>query len=290
MYGNKAAVLTFAIIATGVAGIAAVGLWFAKKTETAGREAGEEPVETSYARSETCMTASVHSGPSVSTTDGSEPTAYALSQSESSAHDSAQVDPSTHSSELDAPSEHAAKQYAPPTEADEPQVYPPERNEPLVPAAGQNLFDDAIAFCAELYRNTVTDLHSEPYYEFAKRLATPLTDAGVGNRDVVIASLLFGAVCNGTVSVMDIAERFGHQVGWLVDEVATAQSGLMDAELAVEYGEASALPEFYASLSWDARLILFAQRVDGMSEILEVRPHGWNQRDIDNYLLRAIRA
>lgn len=40
----------------------------------------------------------------------------------------------------------------------------------------------------------------------------------------------------GSKSVSDIARRFGHQVGWLVDEVAHAQHALLDAELAVEFG------------------------------------------------------
>lgn len=141
-------------------------------------------------------------------------------------------------------------------------------------------FNEAVAYCDLIYRSLNNKITGEPLFEFALRVARSLQDSDVKDGAVVLAALLFAAVSEAKRPLDDTVSRFGPAVGRLMQEISDAQS-------LFRFVQEEELTCAFDSFSNQAKLVILAQHVDMVREILESQPRGWTQWQASNHFQRA---
>jgi len=135
---------------------------------------------------------------------------------------------------------------------------------------------EAASFAADRHRHQRRkDVRATPYINHPLEVARLLTEAGVDDRDVLVAALLHDTIEDTETSAQDVSDRFGERVCQLVLEV-TDDKSLPKAgrkRLQVLNGPGK---------SDGAKLIKIADKIANLRD-LENSPPTWAPQRIDAY-------
>lgn len=136
----------------------------------------------------------------------------------------------------------------------------------------------AVCFCERIYRDQKHEITGEPLLSFVLRVSRSLQDCGVQDATVLLASLLFAT--DALEHLERIMADFGPPVAALMQEVREAQ-------IIFRVAREGVLPGTFRFFSQRAKMVIFAQHVDILREILESQPRGWTQWKVSNHFQRA---
>ena len=134
-----------------------------------------------------------------------------------------------------------------------------------------NRIISALAFAAHKHRDQRRkDVQASPYINHPIALANVLVnEADVSDEKVLIAALLHVTLEDTDTSAEEIAELFGAPVASIVQEVSDDTS-LPEAErkrLQIEHAD---------TLSYEARLVKFADKICNLRDMADAPPAGWS--------------
>lgn len=135
---------------------------------------------------------------------------------------------------------------------------------------------DAILFAAESHSGQLRKDGSTPYVNHPLEVMHLLAHAGnVIDEDVLVAAVLHDVVEDTTVTVLEIADRFGARVAKIVSELTDDKSLTKEERKQQQLINAD-------QLSPEARLVRICDKICNVYDILYAPPRNWNiERRID---------
>lgn len=136
----------------------------------------------------------------------------------------------------------------------------------------------AAVFAAEKHRDQRRkDACKSPYIQHPLNVAKLLTDAGIGDVNLLVAAILHDTVEDTQTSFEEIADRFGQEAADLVAEVTDDKS--LPRETRKEL-QISSAPHKSAS----ARMLKIADKISNLRDIDGAAPVTWDLETKQTYL------
>ncbi|KAI0565484.1 Guanosine-3',5'-bis(diphosphate) 3'-pyrophosphohydrolase MESH1 [Gracilaria domingensis] len=107
----------------------------------------------------------------------------------------------------------------------------------------------------------------------ARRL---LVDGGVDDVSTLVAALLHDTVEDTDATLEEIEQLFGSEIAHLVDEVSDDKSLPKKVRKQKQIQNAP-------FISCEAKVIKLADKLDNLTELVEIAPIGWDQERVKNY-------
>ncbi len=136
---------------------------------------------------------------------------------------------------------------------------------------------EATRFAAHKHKDQRRKDHAaSPYIVHPIAAAELLIEAGVTDEDTVIAAILHDTIEDTETTREEIAEKFGEEIGALVDEVTIIDTGVKKVDKQREIDDASLL-------SKKAALVRTADKICNMRDVLSDTPKGWSEERRNYY-------
>lgn len=115
-----------------------------------------------------------------------------------------------------------------------------------------------------------------PYIGHPVRVANRLVDAGIKDQNVIVAALLHDTVEDTDATLKEIENIFGPEVAKIVDEVSDDKSlpKHVRKQLQIEHAP---------HVSYEAKLVKLADKLDNLHELLTLTPEGWTTERVGQY-------
>jgi hypothetical protein len=135
-------------------------------------------------------------------------------------------------------------------------------------------------FAAEQHKHQRRKGDNSSYICHPLRVAQILSLAHVRDKNVLMAAILHDTIEDTPTTYEDIRVRYGKQVADIVMEVTDDKqlSKLERKKLQVSHTRNS-------NMSYEAKLIKLADKIDNCRDLLKVRPVGWTEEDVTDYFV-----
>lgn len=141
---------------------------------------------------------------------------------------------------------------------------------------------DAAEFASGKHQNqTRRNLEHTPYIVHPLRVAHHLLMTGhIEDADILMAALLHDTIEDTKTTLEELRRHFGYRVQRLVQELSDDKSMMKEDRKRMQIKNASQKSE-------EAALIVLADKLSNLTDLLENPPTGWDSERISNYFLWA---
>lgn len=145
------------------------------------------------------------------------------------------------------------------------------------PTTSQNRLLQAIHFSSGKHQDQRRKNPKQtPYINHPISVAHRLLNASIVDDDILIAAVLHDTVEDTDTTCEEISAIFGWKVASIVDEVTDDKSLPKDERKRLQI-------EHAAHISQEAKLVKLADKLDNLTDLLEITPVGWTPERVTQY-------